>query len=319
VGAISKIDQVVIISEHDFINAHFVCSHDIMQYVPCITYGFDPSCTFYVPPVVKSMFTLFPDNIDNITNVYFGNTIPKKFLEKIFEYWVKNHDTPIKKRRKKTENCIVMVDNRKTFMSMLSILITQINVEWDVVIFTTYENQQYYKKYIPHAKFCDHEKMGLTRKFDINDYNEIMKSKSFWKQLDYSHALIVQEDGMIMKKGIEKFLKYDYVGAPWPDHYAHKEVGVIDNVGNGGLSLRKIEKMIDVIESNPDHINQLFFKNNIVVPEDIFFAKFISNKPDVKTASAFSFEMIFNKNALGFHKPYAYLNENIILEFFSDQ
>ena len=56
---------------------------------------------------------------------------------------------------------------------------------------------------------------------------------------------------------IEDFLKYDYVGAPWI-HLPNM------NGGNGGFSLRKKSKMLEIISKNK-------YNNE---NEDVYFSKF---------------------------------------------
>jgi hypothetical protein len=61
-------------------------------------------------------------------------------------------------------------------------------------------------------------------------------------------VLIVQSDGFITNPSlwVDKFLQYDYVGAPW----AAEEKCEEDRVGNGGFSLRS-RKFLEVCERFP--------------------------------------------------------------------
>ena len=91
---------------------------------------------------------------------------------------------------------------------------------------------------------------------------------------------------------IEDFLHYDYVGAPW-----NKSQNDTHNcVGNGGLSLRTVSKMIEICENNP--VTEQIW-------EDIYFMKHMKGigVADVETASKFSMEDVFSKNPLGVHNP----------------
>lgn len=307
--------KICIVSENAYLNSNHIGSRNVMKYLKCATYGSSPENTFYVSPLLKKLFSIFPDIIDDITYSYFHRTIPQNILDGLIEYYLKFR-RPLEKRKCMTENCIVLIDNRRNFLSLLSILINKINVDWDIVICTSHKNRDFYEKNIPNVKFIDHDLMNIERKFEMDDYNSILKSSAFWKQLlCYKHALVVQDDGYVLKKGIERFLKYDYVGAPWDK--THVQINHIGEtfVGNGGLSLRRIGSMIECIESNIDSINILFNKNNQVIPEDVFFSKFIENKPSYDEASKFSFEMVYEENALGFHKPWAYLQHVHIVEF----
>lgn len=62
--------------------------------------------------------------------------------------------------------------------------------------------------------------------------------------VDTEHCLVVQNDGYVVNSHCwtNDFLKYDYIGAPWPlpkDNYSFRDPqGEIQRVGNGGFSLR---------------------------------------------------------------------------------
>jgi hypothetical protein len=65
------------------------------------------------------------------------------------------------------------------------------------------------------------------------DYSRFMLH-SLSDHVQTSHALCVQWDGFVADPGgwDDRFLEYDYIGAPWP-HFTDGH-----NVGNGGFSLR---------------------------------------------------------------------------------
>ena len=97
-----------------------------------------------------------------------------------------------------------------------------------------------------------------------------------------------------------KIFKYDYVGAPWK----HRN----NEIGNGGLSLRRKSKMLELLNNN-------FSSNVLNINEDLFFSGNKNNlnninvyKPSLKLAKEFSTESIFSKNSVGLHKPWLYLN-----------
>lgn len=71
------------------------------------------------------------------------------------------------------------------------------------------------------------------------DYNELCL-KHLWPFIDTEHYLIVQYDGFAVNKDAwdDRFLDYDYIGAPWP--WEREPT----NVGNGGFSLRT-KKLVD--------------------------------------------------------------------------
>ena len=100
----------------------------------------------------------------------------------------------------------------------------------------------------------------------LDDYNQLMMKPSFYKRFDdYGYIFIFQLDGFILKDDgvLNEFLDmdYDYIGAPFPGEgfrylkriipgsghisLLNKLQGeTICRVGNGGVSLRKVEAMI---------------------------------------------------------------------------
>jgi hypothetical protein len=123
------------------------------------------------------------------------------------------------------------------------------------------------------------------------EYNDMMMTTDFWKKVKGKKILSFQNDSILIRGGIDKFLKYDYIGAPW----IKPKEGYF--VGNGGLSLRNKDKMIEICRLNDD-------KSNIPL-EDIFFVKNLKGEgvADIETAYNFSMEDIFSEHAMGLHNP----------------
>ena len=122
--------------------------------------------------------------------------------------------------------------------------------------------------------------------------------------------MIYQEDSVIFHNEINKFLKYDYVGAPWPMNKNDNKLGV----GNGGFSLRSKSAMIKCLNSRlPQHlflndstIQYMKATNSKVVPEDVYFSKMLidynlGNIPDRFIAQEFSQESVMSENPIGGH------------------
>ena len=219
-----------------------------------------------------------------------------------------------------TENCIFLYDNRKNPLSIISTLITLTNLKepWDLLVLTSKENEAWYKNYLPVKAFLTHDIVKMQRKFKIQDYNNLVTDQALWSQmLRYKKCLIVQDDGMLLRKGLEKFLEYDYVGAPW----THNDVLKTKNgVGNGGFSLRNIRMMFDICVAQTEAKHMLlnrFFN----IPEDVFFAhevEKIENAliPSAEIASKFCSEMKLDMDSIAIHKPWAYTKLEDILQYF---
>jgi hypothetical protein len=131
----------------------------------------------------------------------------------------------------------------------------------------------------------------------INEYSEFLKTSDFWNLLIGEKILIYQEDSFIFNDNIVEFIEYDYIGAPWIENV------LPIRVGNGGLSLRTKQIMLDIIETISNDKNLL----NEVISEDVFFSKHmqrlkIGKVADEEIASRFSSELIYSKNSFGGHQ-----------------
>ncbi len=137
---------------------------------------------------------------------------------------------------------------------------------------------------------------------DIRTYNKMLCSKWFYKAFEnYEYMLIIQNDAWVFRDELNEWcLKdYDYVGAPWiwkPDQVKAKVFIELfplmrNQVGNGGVSLRRTNKFIrlspwasllfSLLGKNEDFIWLLVAK--------IPFVNII--KPEIKEALQFCIEM----------------------------
>lgn len=88
----------------------------------------------------------------------------------------------------------------------------------------------------------------------IKKYCELMNSRIFYREfLNYEYILIYQLDALIFSDELYKWCnkKYDYIGAPFFNSLigslSYKKGSPLSG-GNGGLSLRKIQSFLEVIE-----------------------------------------------------------------------
>lgn len=140
-----------------------------------------------------------------------------------------------------------------------------------------------YKEFWPSLKFISFPSFHF---YSIDSYNKFMLSDVFYKYFssDYDWMLIHQLDAFLFHNDLEYFMKldFDYYGAPWLEGqvlsrfirnpYLLKIFGKKVHVGNGGLSLRKIQPILDLIKKEKYAIQNWKFN------EDGFFAYFGSNK-----------------------------------------
>lgn len=240
------------------------------------------------------------------------------FIKNIYQYTSIKYDG-------KTDNCVIIIDSRKSCLTNLSIINTMINLSsnWKCMIFTSKSNIRWYNDMLGDIGDVIHLPL-LDYKFNIDIYNKILKSESFWNMIDYNKCLIIQDDGTLYRKGIEKYLKYDYVGAPWIDTIENLYIKNNINkelVGNGGFSLRNVSMMKKICKEFVDKKKTLFFNNLLELPEDCFFSKYVLLKggkiANNEEASYFSSEEIYNKHCIGIHKIWQYNSKFDIIEFFN--
>jgi len=126
------------------------------------------------------------------------------------------------------------------------------------------------------------------------EYNRyISTSRSIYAEIRTETFLLFQTDTMLFPRYIQnlpEFFKYDYVGAPWDNER-------FGGVGNGGLSLRKTSKMLEIMDTvtycgEPEDI---YFCNNLLV--DLY-------RPTMEQAKRFSVEEVFHPTSFGCHKPW---------------
>jgi len=123
---------------------------------------------------------------------------------------------------------------------------------------------------------------------NLNDYNRFLTSPGFWNQvIEYDRILIFQQDSMMLRPGIEEFLEWDLVGAPWKFQ---------DKGGNGGVTIRNPKKCLELIKQRPWNGNPY---------EDVFFSNHLHEVGGVvaprEVCSKFACETIFQLGAMGYH------------------
>lgn len=172
--------------------------------------------------------------------------------------------------------------------------------EWNIILFHGTQNEEYVDNlFMSELKDFNNRlnKIKLNiENLSSNQYSLLLKSSSLYKCIESEICLIFQTDTLILNGNlIDKFLVYDYVGAPWTN-------GV---VGNGGLSLRRKSKMIEICDKVP----QNFINHS---NEDLYFSYqniVALNKPSFQDAQLFSVETVFHEKSFGIHAPWKHLNK----------
>ncbi len=94
-------------------------------------------------------------------------------------------------------------------------------------------------KLLTHFDSCDRSAVKIEQLRSIEAYSKFVL-KDLDRYFDTDYALVAQWDGFVWKPALwdKAFLKYDYIGAPWPIHLTKGEAHRNHRVGNGGFSLR---------------------------------------------------------------------------------
>ncbi len=155
----------------------------------------------------------------------------------------------------------------------------------------------------------------------VQSYNALMLQPWFYELFarDYEWMLVHQLDAFLLTNQMNEFceLGYHYFGAPWRigfpqyrfllNHWPIRINRRRFKVGNGGLSLRHLEKTVDLLHRKEGHISKTFFM------EDAFFGYWgaVDNRfhsSPVEIVATFSLESdpehwikLTNTLPMGFH------------------
>jgi hypothetical protein len=221
---------------------------------------------------------------------------------------------------------VIVIDSRKSVMSALAVLVTLDNLRaerWTVTVICSQSNVHFMRAMIaPHVKNARFLVLDqLDGNFTVERYSAFMKEETTWSLFRTERVLIVQDDGMLVRRGLDApgslFMDYDYVGAPWAaepyNAQLRSDLGPgCPMVGNGGVSLRRVETMARMCREHRSVKDRLFNFRLQVVPEDVFFVAAMAKSsvtacPESLAHRFATEEVIGTSETLGFHKPWPYL------------
>jgi len=198
------------------------------------------------------------------------------------------------------------------FLIMNAIL--KLGTKWSYTIVCGNLNYDFMKKIC--SKISSNIKIIKTNYDNLtpSEYNYFLSSIEFWNLLNGSKILIYQEDSFIFKNNIEEFISWDYIGAPWPKNTNDTP----NRVGNGGISLRTKQIMLDVIKKisiKDTIINQstkIYMKNNNLstCPEDVYFS---SNMQNLNIGKVATFDEAFKFSTESLNNPNSFAGHNFWL------
>lgn len=195
-------------------------------------------------------------------------------------------------------NAAVILDSQKTLGIRNAVIDHMIHLPgWELLFFHGANNGDYVKERLKGIK-CKFVRMPEPS-FPWPVYNKILTSVSFWELLAYfDKVLMFHPDSGILKPGINDFVKWDYVGAPW----SFQQHG-----GNGGFSLRTPKVMLDIVSLHVYRNNQMDGNEDIWF-SNIMYGGTIGKLAPRSVCAQFSVESIFQLGTFGFHGIQKWLN-----------
>jgi hypothetical protein len=192
---------------------------------------------------------------------------------------------------KKSKLCAIFIDDRtdRFFEFIIRLFIIKLGNDFSHYIVCSDNNYNFMKNMCENiSKNINIIKLDTDIEINTQEkYSSLLKTCSFWTNFKASTALIYQSDTYIFNENlISEFIKYDYIGAPWP----HQPYGL--SVGNGGFSIRNLTIMKEICETHSN--KELINDNNL--PEDLFFSFYMHNLqkkiPNFIKAVQFSLENV---------------------------
>jgi len=177
---------------------------------------------------------------------------------------------------------------------------------------------------------------ALNNSGTVEVYNELLTSPRFWLQFnDFEYVLLNQWDSYIFREVPEKFFNFDYIGGVCNHVLCRRDnqifnicgdpcgcgncvrkqstfnfhpYDVIYNIGNGGFSLRKVKKMIELCVK----------KKHMGEPEDVYFSVSYLTQPSRLESSEFSVQdWRYDGVPVGCHQIWERHSDEYISKLFS--
>ena len=185
-------------------------------------------------------------------------------------------------------------------------ILENLGPEWDVRIYHGTQNKEFVEDLLETDLAFGRSRITLENLKVDNlptpfAYSGILSSREFTEKIPTETFIVFQTDSMINPNNrdlLQKFMKYDYVGAPWP--WEHLKVG------NGGFSLRKRSKMLHIINTTPrcrtPYEDQYFSVGSLMARPFI---------PMREEAMEFSIEQVYSPRSFAIHNAWKYLPDHV--------
>ena len=207
---------------------------------------------------------------------------------------------------------IVEPRQHPAFQFVLKKFLENLDERWAFLIFHGDSNKEWIETMITTEFILDKDRIQLNNlnvsNLSWKEYAKLCTTAEFIEKIPTEIFLKFETDSMLCpseKNLIYDFMKYDYVGAPWLKTPGSRNP-FDGKVGNGGLSLRRKSKMLEIIKNvpYPDGLgeDEYFCIYNTVVPV---------YRPTYEEAQLFSMETCYSPRCFGLHKAWLYQADKI--------
>ena len=121
---------------------------------------------------------------------------------------------------------------------------------WQLQIFHGTENEAFLREAFSADELRDVQLISLeVDNLSPLAHNELMCTHWLWQRAAAEHVLIFQTDALLLRRGVDEFLRWDYIGAPWrtDDLWCVGKPHLME-AGNGGLSLRSRARTLETLD-----------------------------------------------------------------------
>jgi hypothetical protein len=227
-----------------------------------------------------------------------------------------------------TKNTVLLVEPRK--LDYIKEILQHChkclgNEKWDYVFYCGKGTIEYWKERL--EDWIELRELNVDNFSTPTLYSDFMKSKELWECLNGKFILTIQPDTWILNKAphnIDYFIALDksFIGGNiqyiWWE-FEREKLSFDFNNFNGGLSLRKREDMIRVIESFPPLPTEYPSKYMATDAEDVYFSigchKLGFTLGDDENSSHFAVHSIYKDSCFGFHFPSSQIEFQVIRNF----
>jgi hypothetical protein len=212
----------------------------------------------------------------------------------------------------------------KALYFVLNNILDCLSNDWKIIFFHGINNEEYSQNIVNQLNNIYKNRISLVKLDVINlnqkTYSELLANRlDIYNYIDTEYFLIFQTDSMMFKRYshlMDNFLNenYDYIGSPWLI-CCYSPTEDRDFIGNGGFSLRKKDKMVQIIKNNKWDENNEWY-------EDLFFTKKYDGievkKPPYEIATSFCVDEVFSNITMACHRPWCHQHFNEFIKIYPE-